>query len=184
MLYLGDFPIGGTVHFKWATNGADGASITRGTNGTIYVYKDDATGTEVTTGVTDTEDHDSNTGVHHCKIVLTDAFYAPGEYTVVLKAATIDSKVVNAVLAHFSIARALSGMFVGSCTSTGTTTTIVDTKLTESATDHWKGRIVIFLSGTLKGQATDITAFTPGTDTATVTALTSAPQSGDVYMIV
>lgn len=104
MNYLGDILEDQTVHFKWNSNDISGASITRATDGTIYVYKDDATGTEVTTGVTDTEDHDSLTGVHHCKIVTTDAFYATGaDYFVVLKAATIDGQTVNACLAHFSI---------------------------------------------------------------------------------
>lgn len=102
--YLGDFAEDATVNFKWNTNDSDGASITRSTDGTIYVYKDNATGTEVTTGVTDSEDFDSMTGVHHCNIVTTNAFYATGsDYTVVLKTSTIDTQVVNAVLASFSI---------------------------------------------------------------------------------
>lgn len=110
MTYLGDFPAGQTVHFKWNSCEAGGASVTRATNGTIYVYKDDATGTEVTTGVTDTEDHDSLTGVHHCAIVTSDGFYAAGcDYFVVLKAATIDGEVVNACLAHFSIENRYTG---------------------------------------------------------------------------
>ncbi len=104
MNYLGDFNEDQTVHLKWSTNEAGGASVTRSTDGTLYVYKDDATGTEVTTGITDTEDHDSLTGVHHCKIVTTDAFYATGaDYFVVLKAATIDGETVNHPIAHFSI---------------------------------------------------------------------------------
>lgn len=187
MIYLGDFLPGATVHFKWNTTGSSGASITRATNGTIYVYKDDATASEVTTGVTDTEDHDSNTGVHHCKIALTDSFYAPGsEYSVVLKAATIDGQTVNAVLAHFSIARmhAQYGLYAGACTSAGTTTTVIDSGLTEAATDFWKGRVLIFTSGNNKGQATKITGFTPASDQLTVDTLSNASASGDKFIIV
>lgn len=104
MIYLGDFAEDDTVDFKWSTNGADGASITRATNGTISVYKGNNT-TQTTTGVTDTEDFDALTGIHHCRIdTSADAFYVAGEeYQVVLSAATIDGKTVNAVLAHFSI---------------------------------------------------------------------------------
>lgn len=103
MLYLGDYTSGVTVDFVWSTNAADGSSITRATNGTISVYKGNST-TQTTTGVTDTEDFDSLTGIHHCRIVTTDAFYATGnDYNVVLSAATIDGKTVNAVLATFSI---------------------------------------------------------------------------------
>jgi hypothetical protein len=104
MNYIGDFPQDQTIYHLWSTNDAYGASITRATDGTLHVYKNDATGTEVTTGITDTEDFDSLTGVHCCKIVTTDAFYAPAcDYTVVLKAASIDSQTVNAPIFSFSI---------------------------------------------------------------------------------
>lgn len=103
MMYLGDYLAGTTVDFMWSTNGADGASITRATNGTVSVYKANNT-TQTTTGVTDTEDFDSLTGIHHCRIATSDAFYATGnDYMVVLSGATIDGKSVNAVLALFSI---------------------------------------------------------------------------------
>ena len=102
--YLGDFVDDATVHFTWDTNAQDGASITRATNGEVRVYKDNGIA-QTTIGVTDTEDFDGLTGVHSCTIVTTDAFYATGaNYTVVLQGATIDGKVVNATLAHFSIA--------------------------------------------------------------------------------
>ncbi len=103
MLYLGDYTTGSTLDFIWSTNGADGASITRATNGTISVYKANGT-TQSVAGVTDTEDFDALTGLHHCRIILTDAFYAAAnDYSVVLSGAVIDTKTVNAVLATFSI---------------------------------------------------------------------------------
>jgi len=104
MTYLGDFLEDSVLYFAWSTNDGDGASITRSTDGTISIYKDDGTGQSVA-GVTDTEDFDAVTGVHMCKIdTSADAFYATGhDYTVVLSAATIDTQTVNAVLAHFSI---------------------------------------------------------------------------------
>lgn len=102
--YLGDYVEDETVHFIWHTNDSNGASVTRSTNGTVSVYKDNGV-TQSTAGITDTEDFDSLTGIHVCTIDLSaDAFYATGaNYTVVLSAATIDSQTVNAVLAHFSI---------------------------------------------------------------------------------
>lgn len=102
--YLGDFIEDDAVHFLWSSNSATGASITRATNGTVQVYKDNSDA-QSTAGVTDTEDFDSLTGVHACTIDLSsDAFYATGaNYTVVLAGATIDGQTVNAVLAHFSI---------------------------------------------------------------------------------
>jgi hypothetical protein len=104
MLYLGDYSEDETLYFCWATYDKAGASVTRATDGTIKVYKDDGT-TESTTGITDTEDFDGNVGVHNCKIDLSSAsFYATGsDYAVVLVGAVVGGETVNAVLAQFSI---------------------------------------------------------------------------------
>lgn len=101
---LGDRTEDSTIYFMWSTNAADGSSITRATDGTVSVYKNDGLAQSVA-GITDTEDFDSLTGIHMCKIdTSADAFYATAEdYTVVLSGATIDGKSVNAVLAVFSI---------------------------------------------------------------------------------
>lgn len=103
-MWLGDFAEDSTVYFPWSTNDISGASITRTTDGTISVYKNNGV-TQSVAGITDTEDFDSLTGIHACTIdTSADAFYAVGaDYTVVLSAATIDGQTVNAVLAHFSI---------------------------------------------------------------------------------
>ena len=58
-----------------------------------------------------------------------------------------------------------------------------------SVADQVKGRIVIFdydtTTAALRGQATDITASSASaTPTLTVTALTTAPVSGDTFTIV
>jgi hypothetical protein len=110
MIYLGDYAEDSTVYFCWSTNSKEGASITRATNGTIQVYKDDGT-TQSTAGITDTEDFDSLIGIHNCKIDLSsDAFYATGhDYSVVLSGAVIDGETVNAVLAIFSIEKRFAG---------------------------------------------------------------------------
>ncbi|MCA9868706.1 MAG: hypothetical protein KC410_19615 [Anaerolineales bacterium] len=140
MMYLGDYPSGTTIDFNWSSNAADGSSITRATNGTVSVYKGNNT-TQVTTGVTDTEDFDSLTGIHHCRIVTTDAFYATGnDYAVVLSGATIDGKSVNAVLAHFSIQnrymRGTDGAYTGTPPTPPTTAAIADAVLDEILSGH------------------------------------------------
>jgi hypothetical protein len=71
----------------------------------------------------------------------------------------------------------------GSVTGASTTTTIVDSALTQADTDYWKGLIVHWVTGAMAQQGTDVTAFTPGTDTLTVTAMTQAPGIGDRYII-
>jgi hypothetical protein len=103
--YLGDIAPSQILYFGWHSNAIAGESITRATNGTVSVYKDDGT-TQSTTGVTDTEDFDGLTGVHWVKIDTSadGTFYAAGhDFAVVLSAATIDGKTINAVLGHFSI---------------------------------------------------------------------------------
>lgn len=102
--YLGNITEDATLDFIWDSNDSNGASITRATNGTISVYKANGT-TQSTAGITDIEDFDSVTGIHHVRIdTSSDAFYATAnDYTVVLSAATIDGQTVNAVLASFSI---------------------------------------------------------------------------------
>lgn len=104
MVCLGDYKEDSTLSYCWGTYDKNGANITRTTNGTIKVYKGDDT-TESTSGITDTKDFDSLTGIHNCKIDLsTNAFYATGhDYSVVLTGAVIDGETVNAVLATFSI---------------------------------------------------------------------------------
>jgi hypothetical protein len=53
-----------------------------------------------------------------------------------------------------------------------------------SVNDHYNGRVVLFISGTLAGQATAITDYVGSTKTLTVVALTSAPSAGDLAILV
>jgi hypothetical protein len=194
---LGDFRPNDVVRFMWNTSGVGGASITRATNGTIRIYRNDSTTERSSSnGITDTEDFDSQTGVHHCKIDLSDntdaGFYAEGnDYFVVLNGAVIDGQTVNAALAQFSIGkRPESRLSVKGVVGTGSTTTsIVTSSLlpAPSINDQLFGRIVIFHNNTstaaLRSQATRITAST-GAGVLTVDALTTAPASGDTFDII
>lgn len=69
--------------------------------------------------------------------------------------------------------------------ATGTlSTTQMTTNLTEATDDHYNGRIVVFITGVLAGQATDITDYTGSAKLITMTALTEAPSNGDRFVIV
>jgi hypothetical protein len=62
---------------------------------------------------------------------------------------------------------------------TGTlTTTAMTTDLTENTDDHFNGRTIIWLTGVLQYQATDITDYAGATKTLTYTAVTEAPSNG------
>ena len=84
--------------------------------------------------------------------------------------------------------RSTRAIAVGTVGTSASTTSIPTSALSPAASvaDQFKGRIVIFDSGTttaaLRGQATDITASSSG-GTLTVTALTTAPASGDTFTI-
>lgn len=109
MVYLGNYAVNAIVDFMWNTFAGDGASITRATNGSIRIYKNNSTTQRSSSaGITDTEDFDSLTGLHHIRIDLSDntdaGFYAAGsEYFIVLEGAVVDGETINAVLAQFSI---------------------------------------------------------------------------------
>lgn len=114
MRCLGNFATTDTVRFLWNTYATDGASVTRSGDGTIRVYKDNsAVQRASSSGITDTEDFDSLTGVHLCSINLSDdadpGFYAIGTYTVVLAGSTIGGASVNTQIAWFRITIAGGG---------------------------------------------------------------------------
>lgn len=72
-------------------------------------------------------------------------------------------------------------------TYTNTTTTLYSDDITEGTPDHYNGRVIIFTSGALTGQATTITdyALTASTyGTFTVDALTEAPVNNTEFVIV
>ncbi len=73
---------------------------------------------------------------------------------------------------------------VAAATSGTLTTTAMTTTLTETTDDHYNGRIIIWTSGVLKDQATDITDYTGATKLLTYTATTEAPSDGDTFVIV
>lgn len=67
-----------------------------------------------------------------------------------------------------------------------TTTVFYSDDITEATADHYIGRIVIFTSGALANQASDITDYelAGGEGKFTVTALTEAPGDNDTFVII
>ncbi len=115
---------------------------------------------------------------------LTAAEMAGDTIAVIVKTSTTDAKTTPLV---FYPER---GLEIRGTADTGcSTTSIVTSSLVPAAsvTDQFKGRVVIFSENTttaaLRGQATDITASSSG-GVLTVTALTTAPASGDTFVIV
>jgi phage tail protein X len=68
---------------------------------------------------------------------------------------------------------------------TGTlSTTQMTTNLSEATDDHYIGRTIIWRTGVLLGQATDITDYTGTNGLLTFTAVTEAPSNGDTFIII
>lgn len=96
-----------------------------------------------------------------------------------------DALAINGNTTAAAVLAILNGVTVvyqGTVTGAATTTTLIDSGLTQADADWWKGRIIIFTS-VLTLQATDITAFDPATDKLTFTAVTNAP-TGATYVII
>ena len=107
MLNLGKFDLGDLIYVPWTTYSSNGASADPTAYGSIRIYENSST-TELTTSgvVTNYHDFDGITGNHLIAINTgaDEVFFVNGnEYSVCLVGATIDSQVVNAVLATFSL---------------------------------------------------------------------------------
>lgn len=210
MIQLGDFPTSGKVFVLWNTNDQTGASITRSTDGTLKIFKGNLTAATWITersslaGVTQTEDFDGATGVHGIAIDLADntdaGFYAAGnEYQVVMTGMTIDTKTVNATIAHFSIERTGGALALIKAIIAGTSFAQVDVAKwlgTAVATPTVAGVPEVDLThlGGVAQSATDLKDFADdGYDPATnkvqgvvlVDTLTTytgnTPQTGDAF---
>ena len=102
------------------------------------------------------------------------------------------SAINNDATSAANLAKTTRAIGRGTVTTGGTTTSIPTSAFTPASAsaviDQFKGRIVTFDADTttaaLRGQSTDITANTAGaTPTFTVTALTTAPASGDTFSV-
>lgn len=76
------------------------------------------------------------------------------------------------------------GIVPGAVNDASATTTSFVSNLTEATDDHYNGRIIVFTSGAVAGQATDITDYNGTTKAITMTALTEAPANSVTFVIV
>lgn len=75
-------------------------------------------------------------------------------------------------------------IIVGAAESGTLSVTQMTTDLAEATNDHYNGRIIIFTSGDLIGQGTDITDYAGANGLLTFTAVTEIPGIGDTFVIV
>jgi hypothetical protein len=187
-----DIALGEFTDFKFCTVATTGVPTTLAGSPAVVAYPDNGT-SEITGGITLTVDFDGRTGLNNVHVVATEAngYIPQTKYILVISAGTVSgSSVVGYCVGEFTVQNRISGIVDAVCGAGGSATSIVTSSAIPNAgaTDSFKGRIVIFDRNTttaaLRCQATDITANTSGsTPTLTVTALTTAPVSGDRFRI-
>ncbi len=113
-----------------------------------------------------------------------DSIFASGDLL------QVDLQEINSsTTAADNLALAAAEMYPGvvdNTAVTATTTVLETSSITTAAADHWIGRIIIFTSGTLKGQVTTITdyALNGGRGQFTYNLTTSAPANAVTFIIV
>jgi hypothetical protein len=116
--------------------------------------------------------------------VLTD-WIDGGRLDLLLDAVKAITDALGATAAA-NLAKSMSdaGLPSGAAIAGTLSTTQMTTNLTEATDDHYIGRTVIWTSGVLLGQASDITDYAGATKLLTYTAVTEAPSATDTFIIV
>lgn len=78
----------------------------------------------------------------------------------------------------------LAGVVTGACAAGTLSITQATTNLTEATDDHYNGRVIVWTSGNLAGQAAAITDYDGATKMLTYTTVTEAPSAPDTFVIV
>lgn len=91
MSYIGDFRLGATIYHKFTAIDATGLPFTIGGVLAVEVYPNGSL-TQVTGGITVTEDFDGVTGLHHIEIAATggNGYATATDYSVVISVGTVD----------------------------------------------------------------------------------------------
>lgn len=208
MSYLGSWKIDDALTFAANSHDpSDGSASDADTVPTYRVYEDE-TGTAILNGSTAKLDDANTTGFYSEQLTLSAAngFEKGKCYTIYVSAtvgsvvvttnhtfqveAEVDVQSINAnATAAARLALSADQMIPGTVDNTAftpTTTQLEADDITTAAADHYNGRIIIFTSGTLIAQATDITDYelSTGRGKFTYTAVTSAPANNDTFIIV
>jgi len=172
------------------------AGFTTGVTVTAYIWNPSLTisalqtFTEVSVGLYYLDYNFAVTGTHFGKFYEDGVGKVVGTYNVSDEIESIKA-VTDALTSAAATKLALSaGTIVTGTVShdntAASTTVFYSDDITEATADHFNGRIVIFTSGDLQYQATDITdyALDTGEGKFTVTALTEAPADNVTFIIV
>lgn len=189
MTSLGTRAKGSTIYGMFNTTDAVGAPITIGGTAAAQVYQD-ANLTQITSGITVTEDYDGVTGLHQIAVDTSGSgFTAGSDYWVVISVGTADSvSIVGAAIFHFFL-EPKRQIFGSVAASPAPSTTVFKGTFVENVpTSSLIGMQCTLhrLSGGIpeRQRVTGCTNVTATTATITVgSAFSSAPASGDLVKI-
>lgn len=130
------------------------------------------------------------TAANNAEAFFDGTGYAGTGNTIPTVTTTTNVTTVNGLAANVITAAATAADFAtevralaSGTADSGTTTTLVDAARTEGDNDWWAGQILVMTSGTLAGQARQITGFVAATDTITVYPAFTATVGTQTYEI-
>ena len=173
-----DYWNGATIQFKSGTYGGFSAVVTD-----FVASTDTLTFAPALPGSVTTEQYVLIPGLGHSNVEAWkgDAVQASTGGVPNVNMQEIDN---NAVAADTLAAWLSEGGGYKTASSTGTTTTLIDTSLTQ-ADDHWNGALLVIFQGTNEGSTAVVTDFVASSDTLTFTpAMPSAPDNTSVYTLI
>ena len=81
------------------------------------------------------------------------------------------------------LALSAAGIVTGAAEAGTLSTTQMTTNLAEATNDHYIGRVIVWTSGVLDGQGSDITDYAGANGLLTFTAVTEAPSATDTFVV-
>lgn len=173
--------LGQTITVDFTTSTPTTGAAATASAVTVRVFEDASDTAILTPTATERSGH---TGNYRTQIACTTAngFEVGKSYNVVVEA-TVDAVTARAVVAAFVLG---PPVYYGSVVADGSNAAgTFKTDLTESATDHWKDALLVFITGALAGQVKKVSAFNPTTDFVTLSsAFTGAPATSDRFLVV
>jgi len=119
--------------------------------------------------------------------ILSDTIQIKGRLPAALSPGNMKSDVLaisTSTEAADNLEASAETIVIGAAAAGTLSTTQMTSDLSEATDDHYIGRIIIWTSGVLQDQATDITDYAGANGLLTYTAVTEAPGDGDTFIIV
>jgi hypothetical protein len=124
-------------------------------------------------------------GTHFGKFYEGGTGITSGSFRVIASPAPVNTiQISGSADAANKLEASAETMVIGAAIAGTLSSSQMTTDLTELTNDHYNGRIIIWTSGALSAQATDITDYDGASKMLTFTEVTEAPAEDDEFVIV